>query len=619
MNVAGLELSREGLSRRLRQERIRAVASGILALGPLALVVYYVASNAVDVPYYDQWAEVPDVDGWLTGTLRFASLFARHDGHVAVLAKLATVFSATWFRWNVLFEIWLGFLFLTAATALISSHAVADHESTALSGRLLGLVPLTAALFSLRQWENLLAPWAVGFFGSAFFALLCCYALQKQTLAWRLLGFGSALVATASMTNGLLVWLIVPAQLLLQGLGQGKGVEQGTKRTRGLPGLVAWIIAGGVVWGLYLLTGPTPVAGGPVSLRLGLERFIVVAGLALSPDKAVVAGGALQAVNVPIDAAACAAFGLGCAFVWAIHELWRRGRLATNSFAVSVALFGLGSMAMLAFGRAYLGIGQVLSSRYSTASSLFLVGVLLLLRSATLRQPSNWVSHGLIGLVIASNLIAGLAELQVGPFRRGMMLDWARTVRAFRTATDAQLQNPHFSPEDIRLFSAALERHHLSLFAGHSAPEDDLVTAGGLWARDSAPATASGKPQPDVRAQPVGDRKMMAVTFAAPARYRVNHVHVDPGDTLTFAYGMPSDLGDGARVVVEAISADKRAIVFEKLVKPRLVNGPIEWQTASVPLESVPGRSVDISFGIESPTGDSVGDEVAFGAMRIGR
>jgi hypothetical protein len=342
--------------------------------------------------------------------------------------------------------------------------------------------------------------------------------------------------------------------------------------------------------------------------------------LALSPDKAVVAGGALPSVIVPIDAAACGIFGLalGGAFVWAMVELWRNGKLAASAFAVSVTLFGLGSMAMLAVGRAYLGVGQALSSRYSTASSFFLVGVLLLSRRATWRQPSSWLIPGLTGLVLASNLIAGLAELHVGPFRRHFLQEWARTVHAFRTATDAQLQNPHFPPESIRVYSAALERHHLSVFAGDSAPEDDLVAAAPLWIRDSAVANPSATPHPELADLPNGDRKMRVITFAAPAKYRFDHLHVDPGDTLTFTFGMPSDRGDGAKIVLEAIDATGRVTVFEKLVTPHPSNKPIEWQTASVPLKAKPGGTLDLVFGVESPTGGSDGDQVAFGGIRIG-
>ncbi len=461
------------VSVRWRRGRV-ALALALVSI-PIAVAAFYVFSYAVDVPYYDQWEQVPYIEKYLTGQLSLSSLFARHEGHIAFLERLFTIVSVSLFHWSSLFEIWIGFAFLVATVVLISADILAADDRQHLAVRLLQVSAVSAVLFSLRQWENLLAPWAFGFFGSTLFVVTACYFAAKPGARSFVLSLSAAALATVTFTNGLLVWVLVPAQRLLQRRSSPSGSpDLGTGNRWGLDGV--WVALGCAAWSAFLFAGKAPFAhsGQGTVASTVLKRFAAGLGLALTHDKAVIAGGAFPMIILPIDITVCVAVGLLLVLLAgsSVYLLWRSGRIASSAFAVSLTAFGAGSIAMVAAGRANLGVQQILSSRYASASSLFVAGTFILAERATRDRPvRSWVIPVLATLIVVSNTIATLTEMHVGPFRRDNFAGWATTIRAFRTATDEQLQNPHFPPGVIRAHCTVLERHHLSVFSRPLPPK----------------------------------------------------------------------------------------------------------------------------------------------------
>jgi hypothetical protein len=56
------------------------------------------------------------------------------------------------------------------------------------------------------------------------------------------------------------------------------------------------------------------------------------------------------------------------------------------------------------------------------------------------------------------------SETKIGPYRRDYLEHWRATVLGYRTASDADLANPHFSADQIRAFARLMEENRLGPF-----------------------------------------------------------------------------------------------------------------------------------------------------------
>jgi hypothetical protein len=594
-------------------ERAMAAALALLVLVPALVALLYVARYDLDVPFYDQWRALPYVDEWLAGRLRFAALFDLHDGHIAVLARAATLLSASWFHWNTLFETWLGFACLAGMVSVVAAYVMFHDEGTH-AERALALLPIAIVAFSLRQSENLLAPWSLGFFGAPFFACLAFYLARREGPPWLVGAFAAALFASMCHTNGLLVWLIIPVQKVLQRWqGDARGQPDGGRGS--LAGLTLGGLAAVGVWAAYLAAGSRPGAGSTFSVGVVLKRFVVTSGLPLCLDKAVISCGGLPVIVPRIDTLVLLLLGalLLCLLAYTLLILWRARLFGASAFALSVTAFGFGSVAMAAAGRASLGVEQAMSSRYSTPASVALIGVMLLVASATRRGLlRSWLQHALIAVVLTSNVVALATERYAGADRRKFRAEWASAVREFRTASDEDLENPHFAPDEIRAWSAIAERHQLSLFAGSLPVEDDLVAAFAGWTVDRV--VSSGVQDGALLKQwPRADGQLATMTLRSGTTYRFDSLHVDAGDALELVVAVPGETGAGATAFVDAIAGGEATRIVERQLAPRAPGQPIAWQSVRVPLEPSAGGVVSLAFGADSPSAEWV----AFGAARL--
>lgn len=436
-------------------------AAAFLALSaPALLSAYYIFSYSIDIPYYDEWAMVPMVDRWLSGHGAWSDLFIRQGGHVIALQRAITILSAELFGWDIRIEILVGFFFLVATALLLIRQAVRTGLFTAPAIAFPAILAVMSVLFGLRQWENLLAPWSINPFGSTFFALTSFYFLSKDVTAsffLILVATASALLASLTFTNGLLVWPI------------GILIIIATRKAKPLL-LITWLAATALCVTIYAVGSAT---GSAHLVRIGAIsafRGLAVLGAQFSADKSIITGGATSVPSTFIDGGQAIALGLAliAAVAWA---LWRaRHSMSPHAFSISVILFGLGSCAFIAAGRADLGILQSTASRYTSTSGLVVIGLLLLIAELTTKDRTNQFNIGsaLVAAVLVSASYGIFAELALGPARRQAMTAWANHIRQYQSAIDADLKNPHYTPEQIRKFSTILQQHKLSVFSRSS-------------------------------------------------------------------------------------------------------------------------------------------------------
>ena len=94
----------------------------IVLLVPTAAYFYFIHQYAVNVPYFDQWySDIPLLGRFYSHTLTLGSLWAPHFDHRMLFPNLIVLALAQSTHFNIIFEDYLGGLFLVMAVGLIIS------------------------------------------------------------------------------------------------------------------------------------------------------------------------------------------------------------------------------------------------------------------------------------------------------------------------------------------------------------------------------------------------------------------------------------------------------------------------------------------------------------------
>lgn len=460
----------------------------VVAVVPPALIVLAIRRAGAEIPIESHWDMLPIVERFVAGTLGFGDLWAQQNEHRCVLPWLAMLGLAHFTGWDMRAELYLNVVFSAAAVGVL---AALIHRTTRPAGGALApwLVLATSLLtFSLVKWEN----WLWGLSQAAFLVTVAA-CLTVGVLAWRgptPSGAALALLAAASgvlsFASGLVLLGIVPLGLLLD--------PRAPLRIR--VRLAAATLVGGAALAVVYVVGLRFPAKHP-NPWLFLERPAAFAGYVLAylgaplgwPDlsRSIVWG----AVGVTV---------LAVAATW----LWVRVRDARADVLpwILLAAWVLGSAAIVGVGRLGFGLGQALSSRYTTISSFFwvsvavVVGVLvatLVERRAAAARTTLAVVVGAVVLVIAAaasyTSVWLRSEHWVDSLERAHR--WTlECVRFHREAPDACLVIAHPDVKLARRGAARLEALGVGPFR-HRAPRPPLASYTLVETREPAGAIAS--------------------------------------------------------------------------------------------------------------------------------
>lgn len=364
-------------------------AKVLTALPPLALAPM-VWAWGVDLPYWDQWALVPHLEAVARGDWPWADLWRQHNEHRLFFPQVIMLGLAQLTDWNIRVEMGLSLL-LAVGTFFSLAWLVRQTLDTPPPW----LWPVLSLLvFAPSQWENWIWGWQIQIFLSALAIALGLALLVRAERPTRLAGGAlCGLVASFSFANGLLFWgLALPLVL--------------RPAKRRWPRTTLWLALALGVAALYFhgfgfgerppfFTEGVPrtlkLFGGYVSIYLGAPIFAFHGHLALY-------GGFLALVALAIR------FGLE---VRPRPVEWLFG--SRLPWLLLAAYAGISAL-VTASGRLHFGIGQALTSRYITLSSLFWIAVVVLIAFRGLEADDGKRSPIVrrLGLVGASILLLGV-------------------------------------------------------------------------------------------------------------------------------------------------------------------------------------------------------------------
>src|ERR1035438_4142148 len=175
----------------------------ILALLPLAFLIWVVVQYAVVVPYLDQWELVPLLEKTYHGNLTFSDLWAQHNEHRLIFPQIIMLLLARLTRWNIHYELAVNII-LALGIFTVFLHQVK------ITGRKLGLAGLPGAIpavslivFSISQYQNWLWGWQLQMLLNLLAVVVGIVLLANDTFRWWKFAAAASLgiVATYSFAN----------------------------------------------------------------------------------------------------------------------------------------------------------------------------------------------------------------------------------------------------------------------------------------------------------------------------------------------------------------------------------------------------------------------------------
>jgi hypothetical protein len=328
-----------------------------LTVAPFLVVVVLLLRYAVDVPYLDQWDQVPLVDKAYTGRLSLADLWAPHNEHRIFFPQLIMLGLARLTHWNINYELGVNLMLALGLLVILAWQIRATATALRLTEWYRVLPAVSLVVFSTSQYQN----WLWGFQSSLFLNMLAATAgillLAQPTLSWTRFAAAVALgiVATFSFATGVAFW---PIGFLLILFGPRDGRKQ-------IARLLAWLILSLISLGLFFShsnVASSHSVATALSSPLECIRFLLK-----------YAGGIVAQFpggDISMAAKFALIFGLGAivAAAWSVRELIRRRIADWRKLLpfLGITCYSLAGGGLAALGRVRLGSDQAISSRYCT-------------------------------------------------------------------------------------------------------------------------------------------------------------------------------------------------------------------------------------------------------------
>jgi hypothetical protein len=282
--------------------------------------------------------------------------------------------------------------------------------------------------------------------------------------------------ASFSSAMGLLVW---PAGVVIPALHRFRG-------TVARRGTLLWLGTGGLVWFFYFVGYVSPPHHASIldalrePVRL-IDFFLTLCGLWAA------------------DSSGGAAFGAAClvGVVLCCVSLWRRGELARYAVWVSLIVFCLLTLAMIAAGRSTTP-EIAYRSAYATYSAPVAAGLVALLAGLGRGSGDKRISPLalLAMLAIAVGTVHGLVVGKaIGSRERSARTSLAELLVDYQNRSDAQLALLYPPTEKVRPGADFLAAHRWSVFAANGAAPRRLSDPHYYWG-DALRLGAGGNARP---------------------------------------------------------------------------------------------------------------------------
>src|SRR5438093_2667614 len=378
-----------------------------LVVVPVLALIILVQTYGVNVPHQDQWEIIPFFQRYRSDELEWGDVWAQHNEHRIFFPRLIMLGLAVLSNWNIMWELYLNIVL--GILIFLFGYLLIQHSCIDVNKRLQQWLTVLFAwmVFSPVQWENWLWGWQIQWFLNILSVLMTIWAITAWPSTWpvwlgTLVAAGSATIASYSLANGMLIWII--ALLLLLAL-------EGLK-----PRFIIFVVCSVSVPWLYFLNYKKPSHHPTLLAFMGnamdFFRFICVyLGRSLSSGSR--------------DVSMVVGLLLVCLFIASTVYMLRQEYCHRQRCLgwVALGLYPILTAIVTAIGRLGFGVTIATSSRYTTISTLFAFSTILLVSMAlTYKKPAPTryrypykLLVALLGIyvifMVSSNYVTGIRRM----------------------------------------------------------------------------------------------------------------------------------------------------------------------------------------------------------------
>ena len=437
---------------------LTVVGFGLPLVGYFSFVSHY----GVNVVVGDQWNDVTVIRGSYQHFFDWGQMWAQANENRIFFPNVIVILLAHFGHFNIQTEEWISALMLSTATGLF----IWAHKRRSPSMPWLYYCPVAFLLFTFVQWENTFWGFQMAWYLVMVSLAVAIVFLDRIVLTWPYLlaAMMAAVVGSFSSLQGLLIWIVGLVLLYFR------------RRSWSVIGIWVAGAAASSVWYFHNLSLPAAATSSfNVRHPLFVARFFLVSIGDVLGQKVNI--GASTSETAPMEL-----FGL-LIVVLAVGTIvicgFRRDENGGSPVGVALICFGLLFAAIVADGRAYMGIWEAGSSRYTTFDILILVGTYLALLG---RRPSSrmlgtgWaealtlpIVRVLVVLAIAVQIVFAIPNgIQNERSNHSFNVKAASVLRNIDRASNGDVRFYLFIFESdafIRQRARVLQEHHLSVFS----------------------------------------------------------------------------------------------------------------------------------------------------------
>ena len=554
------------------------------AVIPPCLICLLILRYGVDLPFSDEWELVPLLLKKSRGTLTLFDLFAQVNEYRQFFPNLVFVYLGWATRWDVRYEMLLGFLLAcaTSCNVYLLGKRTLGREG---AGRAAAFLLSGLLIFSPVQYENWLMGQQLMFFIPVLCVTTCLlvsYSNLRAPTKFALCALLSS-VSSFSAANGLLCWVVAFPALA------GPGAADEPKKVKRLTPL--WAAGFAACAALYFYGFRRPAYLPPTS-----EPFV-------KPLRAVAyflafLGAPLTGNNRYLTPVA-AAVGLTLASLFVLAWRFYLSRSADAALKrgmtcwLMLGAYSVMTAVLVTFGRLGYGVEQSLSSRYTTFSLYLVVSLIHLAaaardaahvnraRRARLLAPRA-LAAAAAGLIILHALACAVSIREACRLRARLMQ--AKACLLFVNLTGAEclppdlMARPDMLPERLRALDALgflrpglVKSRRVQDFAG------DAGTGPGFGSFDQLSRSGG--------------------SFAASGRATLPHRGV-PADAVLLAYKTEN----GEAVLFSLAEMNYKGDILKGILAPG-TDYDSSWQK-TFPQDRLPAEAVEVSaWAFDASTG----------------
>ncbi|HLF70080.1 MAG TPA: hypothetical protein VI541_03895 [Actinomycetota bacterium] len=192
----------------------------LLAAVPLGILIGLWIENAVNVPYWDEWAFIPLLQKLNSSGVAFSDLWAQHNEHRIFLPRTIMLAMGSLTHWDVRYEMAASLALAVGIFSLLFLLLSRTFEKRRYPFGIAGLV-LGLAIFSPAGYENWLWGWQIQWYLNVL-ALVAVVVLLSSKLGERLpfvamsLAALGAVFGTLSLASGNFIWVAAAPMILFQ-------------------------------------------------------------------------------------------------------------------------------------------------------------------------------------------------------------------------------------------------------------------------------------------------------------------------------------------------------------------------------------------------------------------